>query len=553
MLPHITNNRKSASAIGVKWTLIPVVAALLCTGMWATAASNGQQADAAPRERQATLIPADSKFLASLRFWEKNKNQPQPTSNVPHRSPPCPHQQEKPAETRSIPVEQPSAPVTSPPATAGLAPEPPPIPNVEYRTGLGNAPLPEWSANFVRSANEREAPVTQEVKTTGTPYVSYSFDTRDWIESFPFPQEVRENTSPTMQVTSYRAPALHTSVPQSGDDRNDVGDENDWDGHATKLATIASIRDEINKLQYDQTAEAPSSFALASAVSVPAPQMQIVERPQIDLSPSYQKRLQYVQTCGVVVVQANFPLTEIASILDEIRLLQHDLTRYIGVPAAKEKIELCLFKDEKSYMDFLKEFFPRAPRDRRALYVKLDNQPGTLMVQKSKDNFEVDLRHEMTHAVIHASIPRVPIWLDEGLAKYFEVPPQDRAANHPYMVHIRRGARFGAVPFLDRLTKLETIDDMGAKEYRDSWAWTHFLIHRSPETHRLLAAYLQMLAKYPEMEGEYVETEKMFGIDVSVARVRETAPPIPSLKLYLDDMMSNQREAFRDHFEVVER
>jgi hypothetical protein len=119
------------------------------------------------------------------------------------------------------------------------------------------------------------------------------------------------------------------------------------------------------------------------------------------------------------------------------------------------------------------------------------------------------------------------------LAKYFELPAHERAAGGQYMTQIRWNVRLGSIPTLARLTKLETIDDMGAKEYRDSWAWTHFLIHRSPETHQLLAGYLDMLSKLPNRK-------------ISHSR-------IPSLKLYLDDIMPNQRDAFKEHFSVAEK
>jgi len=573
--------------IGVKFTLVPIIAALLFAGMFAIAADNERSTDPSARagksdsaERRSTpLIPADSKFLASLRFWEKDKSQPQPQQQPQPPAAVAPRTSSTsatPVVTRNVPAGPPpaaqpvspappySAPIYS--AAPGSAPEPPSIhpPYIEQHRSVGsvgNAPLPEWSTDVVQNANERGSLVTPDMKANMKSHVSYSFDSRDWIESFPFQEESPRSPVTTIQTTSFRASAL-----QENTDTN----ESDWDGQATNLTAIASIRDEMNKLQavqHDQTARThvpavPAPAMSAPAASVPAASVPaasappqnppVAVRPKMDLSPSYQRRLRYVQTCGVVVVQANFPLTEIAAILDEINMLQYDLTRYIGVPAAKEKIELCLFRDEGSYIEFLKEHFPRAPRNRRALYVKLDDRPGTLMVQKSKD-FEVDLRHEMTHAIIHASIPRVPIWLDEGLAKYFEVPPQDRAKNHPYMAQVRRNARLGAVPFLDRLTKLETIDDMGVKEYRDSWAWTHFLIHRSPETHRLLAAYLQMLADFyaMEMEGDYVSTGSNYSL--SSGRGQETPESIPSLKLYLDDMMSNQREAFREHFSGTEK
>jgi len=583
MLLNITNNRRPAWTIGVKITLILLVAALMFAGMFATAADYGRPTDFAARDarnnsannsatnRQATLFPSDNNFLASLRFWERNRNtSPQKQPAAPEREPARPPREpaRPTTERQDVSARQSSVLTTSRPAishstasrpatpTPGLAPEPSSTPFVERRASLGNAPLPEWSANF-NDTNGNDMPATQEIALPNmASHVSYSFDTRDWVESFPHRQETREDTLAAIQATSLHmlvppSPALPTQASHSntgksnGNEGNDDNKGSDWDGHATRIATITSLRDEINKLQqFDQTANSPITSASPHVAVTPA------EKPQIDLSPSYQRRLPHIQTCGVVVVQANFPLTEIASILDEIYMLQHDLTRYIGVPAPQEKIELCLFKDEQSYIEFLREFFPRAPRDRRALYIKLDNKPGTLLVQKSKD-FEIDLRHEMTHAIIHASISRIPIWLDEGLAKYFEIPREERANNHPYMAFIRRNARFGNVPSLDRLARLETIDDMGAKEYREAWAWTHFLIHRSPETHRLLAAYLQMLATHPE-ESAKTDSRSSLGV-VGIFTEGRKQPPIPSLKLYLDDILSNQRESFREHFGAMER
>ena len=510
--------------IGVKIALIPFIAAFLFAEMSATVTGE-----------EKVPSTTNKSFLTSLRFWERDRNQPQ-REHV-HSAHSSPHVQ--PAETRSTLPRQPDNPSASSLATPGLAPEPPPIPYVERRGGIESAHLSEWSVNFhdTDGKNETAAPGTE--KVTRTSHVSYSSDTRDWVESFPLQPDAQEGP---LRLVAIQTTSLHSSAPlfpaaQSNDSGNE--DENSyWNGQATKLATIASIRNEINGLQQNHT-----TGTLAPPEAEPA------ERMPVDMSPSYRTRLPHVQTCGVVVVQANFPLTEIASILEEINMLQHNLTRYIGVPAPCEKIELCLFRDQKSYLEFLGEFFPKAPRDRRALFVKLDNKPGTLMVQKSKD-FEIDLRHEMTHAIIHASIPKVPIWLDEGLAKYFEVPP-DQVNNHPYTAEIRRNARFGNVPSLANLTKLEGIDDMGTKEYRDAWAWTHFLIHRSPETHRLLAAYLQMLANWSPKETRARNSAP--GLFSAVFQDGSTAEPIPSLKLYLDEMMPNQREAFREHFGAMER
>ena len=517
-------NKKQASTVGVKFALIPLVVVSLFAGMLGIALG---------AERPATLLPAGNNLFSSLRFWEK-KPPPSPTTFGNEG-------------THRIPVEKQSDSALRRSVAPGSAPEPPPIPIAEPRSGLGHTPLPEWSEHFDLNTNEREAHHSQERELKTASHVSYSFDAREWVEFFPqhqedLVQEVYKEPPVEIQATSLRSPPTQvtqaTQIPVAKND-GEYGSHH-WDGQATRLATVASIRDAINELHHEpnQTAELPATGS------------------RIDLTPSYQKRLRYVQTCGVVVVQADFPLTEIASILEEVRMLQDDLTRYIGVPVAKEKIELCLFQDEKSYMEFLKEYYPKAPRDRRALFIKLDNKPGTLLVQKTKD-FEIDLRHEMTHAIVHASIPHVPIWLDEGLAKYFEVPAQERYLHHQYLANVRFNSKLGNVPSLDRLTRLETIDDMGAKEYRDSWAWTHFLIHHSPATHRLLAAYLQMLASRSETNGAAIGNFAERSRNFVSANEGQTKPlPIPSLKLYLDDIMPKppqQRESFREHFGALER
>ena len=213
----------------------------------------------------------------------------------------------------------------------------------------------------------------------------------------------------------------------------------------------------------------------------------------LDLRPSFSKRLPYSQVCGVVVCQSDVPLSEMQTMISEISQLQADLKKYLAISEAGEKIELCVFSSEKAYLKFLEQEFPGAPTDRRALYVKKEG-PGIVLLQKT-DDFEIDLRHEMTHAIIHASIDSVPIWLDEGLAKYFERPPDERAFRNPYLREIRFASRFGSVPSLQRLENLEHIGEMDVREYRQSWAWVHYLIHGSPQTHQLLANYLQMLSQ----------------------------------------------------------
>ena len=322
------------------------------------------------------------------------------------------------------------------------------------------------------------------------PQSTYSFDTREWVEHFP---------------TALRR---------------------DWDAFSSDQVSPTSPAFRQTPLGVEAASATPKVASRSSAVEV--------ERPKNNLAsnPTYAKHLKYADVCGVVIVQANFPLTEIRVLLHEIELLQRDLNQYMAVPAPKEKIELCLFKDETSYIRFLKDVFPKAPLDRRALYVKETGKPGVLLVQRTKD-FEIDLRHEMTHAIIHASIANVPIWLDEGLAKYFEPIPSERSSKNPYLRWIRWNVKFGAVPSLTRLEKLEQIGEMGSREYRDSWSWVHFLIHHSPKSHRLLAGYLQLLASLPEQPNDGKRQSKIV---------------IPPLGPYIADVINDPKEKYLEHF-----
>lgn len=104
--------------------------------------------------------------------------------------------------------------------------------------------------------------------------------------------------------------------------------------------------------------------------------------------------------------------------------------------------------------------------------------------------FEIDVRHESTHALLHASLPSVPLWLDEGLAEYFEAPPTERASENPHQSPTWWAVRFGSVPKLASLEVIQDLGEMGRAEYRHAWAWVHFMLHGPPEAQQELIRYL---------------------------------------------------------------
>ena len=256
----------------------------------------------------------------------------------------------------------------------------------------------------------------------------------------------------------------------------------------------------------------------------------------IDLSPSFTKFLPCSVALGRVVCESNFPLEETAGLRAEIVRLQDDLVGYLGVPESTEKISLCLFRDRTSYIAFICEYFPGAPTDRPALYVKEPGKPGVLMVRRD-ERMVLNVRHEMVHAYLNAALVNVPIWIDEGLAKYFETPPGERGFRNPFLEKVESDATsfFASPPSLSRLEKLTRVDQMRIREYRESWAWTHFLIHYSPETQRVLALYLRSLR--PEAQAGISSTEAV--------RLQKDAPLKRLLERYVPDYKAKYVEHFR--------
>lgn len=189
---------------------------------------------------------------------------------------------------------------------------------------------------------------------------------------------------------------------------------------------------------------------------------------------------------------ADFPLDNYEGLLREVSRLHEEIRKTLGLPSPRLPVHIFLFQDESAYRAYMKRWFPSVPH-RRALFIKHDG-PGMVFAYRGR-HLVTDLRHESTHALLHSCLPTVPLWLDEGLAEYFELPPEKRAGGNPYLIGITWNARFGAVPSLQKLEQLTDIKQMGQRQYRDAWAWVHFLLHASPEGKAELAAYLADIAR----------------------------------------------------------
>ncbi|MCA9238639.1 MAG: hypothetical protein KDA37_00490 [Planctomycetales bacterium] len=190
---------------------------------------------------------------------------------------------------------------------------------------------------------------------------------------------------------------------------------------------------------------------------------------------------------GPFVAKSTFSLAPYQDLLNELPMLELELRRVLALRACQSPIQIELTGSKLEHNALLKERFPEAP-SRRALYVKQDNT-ATVFAYKSSE-LAVDLRHECTHALLHADLAMLPLWLDEGLAEYFELPQAERAFGSPHAKALAWDLRLGTLQSIEELEAKTELKDFGLSDYRAAWAWAHFMLHGPKEAARQLWDYL---------------------------------------------------------------
>ncbi len=192
-------------------------------------------------------------------------------------------------------------------------------------------------------------------------------------------------------------------------------------------------------------------------------------------------------------IHADFDLAPYRNRLQELPKLRVDVQRQLNLPAEHEPIHVFLFARKSAYRDYVTRYFPSAPR-RQALFIK-QRGPGMIFAHFSPE-IATDLRHEGLHAILHATLPMVPLWLDEGLAEYFEVEPERRRNRRDYLAPTRREANWGSQASLVEMEALDEADQMDALDYRHAWQWAHYLLHGPEEARGELQAYLADIGRH---------------------------------------------------------
>ena len=163
-------------------------------------------------------------------------------------------------------------------------------------------------------------------------------------------------------------------------------------------------------------------------------------------------------------------------LVDELVELKTEIESKTGINLsnAPTPIDVYLFKDEMSFREFTAQA-NAVFADRRAFFIRSKdalNVYGFWGMQVAED-----LRHEVTHGYLHGAIPQLDLWIDEGLAEYFEVNPDADGVNATHVRLLADLERKGNwKPSLERLESITDPTQLTQADYAEAWLWVHFLM-----------------------------------------------------------------------------
>jgi hypothetical protein len=197
------------------------------------------------------------------------------------------------------------------------------------------------------------------------------------------------------------------------------------------------------------------------------------------------------------VLYHDFEIDKNDPLFAELDTLPEQVFGELKLPPSNTVVQVFLFDTQERYEHYMRAKYRNLP-PRRAYFIA-EPRPGGMDELKiytwMGDHLATDLRHELTHALLRGVLKEVPLWLDEGLAGYFELPPHQEGVNPQHLDTLRR------TPFrpdLARLEKLTEVAQMEKPEYREAWAWVYLMLRSGPAAKKVLHDYLRALRTDPK-------------------------------------------------------
>ena len=202
---------------------------------------------------------------------------------------------------------------------------------------------------------------------------------------------------------------------------------------------------------------------------------------------------------GQLVVYSDFYIPSKHRLIDELNARRRDISDQLLLPSSNEPINVFVFETEEQYIEYMTREHPEFPK-RRAFFVKNDTELKIFAWWGRRVG--EDLRHEVTHGYLHSVVPNLPLWLDEGLAEYYETPRGTHGLNQSHVFLLNEAFRRDEwEPDLRRLEALNDPAQMTQLQYAECWLWIHLLLESENAQPKLLQDQLARLRMSAESEN----------------------------------------------------
>jgi hypothetical protein len=192
-----------------------------------------------------------------------------------------------------------------------------------------------------------------------------------------------------------------------------------------------------------------------------------------------------------LVIYSDFHLPENHRLISELASRRAEISELLEIPTTDEPINVFLFDDQDHFRKFMIESHPDFP-NRRAFFVKNDTSLNVYAFWGPRVG--EDLRHEVTHGYLHGVVPNIPLWLDEGIAEYFEIGRGKGGLNGPHVYQLANSfSRGDWTPNLARLESFVSASELTQMDYAESWLWVHFLLSGDSQTRSIIQQHLKSL------------------------------------------------------------
>jgi hypothetical protein len=197
----------------------------------------------------------------------------------------------------------------------------------------------------------------------------------------------------------------------------------------------------------------------------------------------------YQLRAGPFIVFSHTQLAEDAPPILCLQSLERDIGQALSQrpPTGEDPVEIYILNDRQDFDHFLKYYYPELP-SRRAFFIAKGSQ--RIVYTYASPRLEEDLRHEATHALLRGAYGDLPLWLDEGLAEYFETDLSRPDAERSRLELIAADLRNRWSPNLERLESMTDISQMSQRDYREAWSWVHLCLNGSGPGKSILMGYL---------------------------------------------------------------